>query len=289
MNYSNATMNVATADSEDESVKLIRVKNGVAANNTRKKHSIQEVVTPPTAAKKQKVISKGTNVTSSIDLTGDVVVANPYFVIKNQNALFYSYDPRGDKSLGDSVLLCNDCNCPVIYCSDSTIGQLAAKRTLVQIQEEDVQEYDDQQDIITEFNDIYTQLIKNKMIWNNIPFKPVQMQLQLCLPECVVQGSLKMLCEDVKQIREKEADHEWLGLDIGSDDEEYELSPSATMSTRKMIAKAQAEKVMRTGPVVIKIPTLLNTGPSPGVKQTSDVSPLFKAIKMKVKEWNNKE
>ena len=61
------------------------------------------------------------------------------------------------------------------------------------------------------------------------------------------------------------------------------------MSTRKMIAKAQSEKVMRTGPVVIKIPTLLNTGPSPGVKQTSDVSPLFKAIKMKVKEWNNKE
>ena len=206
MNTSKANTNLDTDNSDEESVTLVRVSTGVAQNKSRKKHSIQ-VVTPPTANKKQ-VYSKGLNVNSSIDLTGEVM-ANPYFVIKNQNALFYSYDQRGDKSLSDSVLLCNNCNCPAIYCSDSIIGQLAAKRTLVKIQEEDVQEYDNQEDIITEFHDVYTQLVKNKMIWNNIPFKTVHMQLQLCLPECVVQGSLKMLCEDVKKTREEDVEQEW--------------------------------------------------------------------------------
>ena len=44
------------------------------------------------------------------------------------------------------------------------------------------------------------------MIWNNITFATVDMQLQLYLPECIVQGSLKWLCEAVKQAREDEAD-----------------------------------------------------------------------------------
>ena len=54
MNTSKANTNLETDDSDEESVKLVRVSTGVPPNNSRKKHSIQ-VVTPPTATKNKRL------------------------------------------------------------------------------------------------------------------------------------------------------------------------------------------------------------------------------------------
>lgn len=138
--------------SDDESITVIEVNRSPTLEEPKEDDNVT-VISPPINNKRKHLgstFNRGHDKKNCIDLSGDDNGNYmPYFYIKNSYPLFYSYDPRGDKRLAESYLLCDDCTCPIIYCADRVIGQVAATRTLAQIKEEDIQDYEDD-DILSE-------------------------------------------------------------------------------------------------------------------------------------------
>ena len=200
------------------------------------------LVSPPPHTKRQKLSStssKKFDSTSASSKKCDPVVVDlskddinlPFFAIKNKNPLFFSYDPRGNhkySDIGEENLCCRDCNCPIIYCADKVFGQVAAKRAMTIMRKDDIQNYDDEDSVGTEFVSVYTSLLTSKMIFNNISFDGYDPDAPIRLPGCILRGSLRRLCEAVETEKERDADDawNWAALDLSKSDEEFDIDPA---------------------------------------------------------------
>lgn len=117
------------------------------------------------------------------------------------------------------------------------------------------------------------------MTWNNINFRMNKIEKQLCLPQCVVKGSLKWLCNAVKDARETDANEVYSNsLDLDMNEEQYDLSQLARTNT--FLNNAKNEKALHRYADDTKIPQ--PTTPlfaRTMVEQPSDIGPVFKYAK----------
>jgi len=236
------------------------------------------LVTPKTTKRNTKI-----SPSTIIDLT--LTEPKPFFVIKNEHPLFFSYDPRGNKKIKKAGIdYCEHCLCPSQYCAEVVFGSMTSKRTMSLIKHEGIDYYDDEDDIATEYAKIYTNFVVNKMSWNNISFRFFDEDIPLGIPRCMQMGSLTQLCTRVQKKRDKEADAVWSAdLDLT----EKELDDFVAKNCKKIHDTPPREP---DEDIVIKE----NVDESSIVKRTaveqaSDVGPMFKRMKQKIREYTTGE
>jgi hypothetical protein len=96
----------------------------------------------------------------------------PICNIKSRYPLFFTYDPRGvEKTKKLPAGHCKDCRCPINYCAEAIFGQMVIDRCEHDIYlRVGIHGYNDDYEIEELFKQIYTDAVKNKMMWNRISF-----------------------------------------------------------------------------------------------------------------------
>lgn len=157
--------------------------------------------------KKQKTLHTPDNI---IDLTYDEVII-PLSLIKRDNKVFYSYDPRG-VPYEDYLPLnyCNDCRCPKPYCANIMFTDMVYNHVMHLVLKNGSESYEDTDSICEEVSDVYTNLIHSKMMWNNIPFESCDKGTYLRLPACMAPNELVTKIEvDLNKQKEEDANLAW--------------------------------------------------------------------------------
>ena len=180
------------------------------------------------------------------------------------------------------------CRCPLIYCSEVVFGNLAAKRSMYLIKQDDIDYYDEDEDIKKVFEREYTSLVHNKMIWNNINFCRFDIQ-KITLPMCITRGSLAQLCKDVFDEREKDPGNIWDGgLDLknnnNKDKHKGNNSIPSVVLTLKTTANGDEEDNGSTVNGNKEVPIFRQDNGRTAVEQPADIGPLFIMMKKKLRE-----
>ena len=247
----------------------------------------------PTVASKRKVEAsrlvsprprkRNTKTSSSvIDLSG-TPEPTPLFLIRNKHPLFFSYDPRGTKKIKTmGIEFCKDCLCPKKYCAEIVYGKMTARRTLNLMQREGLDDYDDNDDISTEFAEVYTMFIKGKMMWNNISFKRFNEDKSVKVPGCMIRGSLSYLFTEVQKRRDADADAVW---DDGLDLTEKELDAFVASVVPGRDSKQPSEEEDGGMDMSDSVTTVAMVESRTAIEQASDIGPMFKLMKRKLREY----
>jgi hypothetical protein len=125
--------------------------------------------------------------------------------IKKDLPIFFTYDPNGEKDKSKVTKdYCDDCICPQPYCVDTLYGPLCYKHVEGLIARLGFDEYEKERDIKRSFRSIYTDLIKSKVLMNNISFDGVHHIEYMNLPSCIKNGNLHKLLRDVREWKERD-------------------------------------------------------------------------------------
>ena len=257
--------------------------HGATSTSAIRNKRMEASVVSPSSSKKVKGTPSYTK--DIIDLTGDTL---PVFVIRNTHALYYSYDPRGTNCPSDPcVSMCDMCGCPLIYCSEVVFGNLAAKRAMYIMKQDDIDFYDEDEDVEKVFEKEYTSLVYNKMIWNNINFCRFDVE-KINLPMCIIEGSLAQLCKDVVDERVKGPGNIWDGgLDLkknNNKDKDKGNSVPSVVHTMKTSTNGDEEDNGYTVKNNKELPVIRQENRRTAIEQPADVGPLFKMMKKKLRE-----
>lgn len=167
--------------------------------------------------KKQKV---ETSPNTTIDLTQDVVVF-PLSIIKRDNPTFYSYDPRG-VGFADYLPInyCDGCRCPIQYCANTVFTNMLYKHVMCIIHKQGYEDFDEDSDITEEISSVYTSMVHNKMLWNNISFNSCDTEAYVRLPTCMQPYQLLQKIQGRIEVeKEADADEVWSSsLDLSVDE-----------------------------------------------------------------------
>ena len=233
----------------------------------------------PTSAKN----NTKTSPSSVIDITGSEPA--PLFIIKNEHPLFFSYDPRGTKKIKRSGIdYCEDCLCPKKYCAEVVFGTMTAKRTMSLLKQEGLDDYDDEDDIATEYSKVYTNFIINKMSWNNISFRYFDDDIPLGSPRCMQRGSLTQLCYEVQEKRDEDADAVW-GGDLDMSEKELDDFVATVVLNRNGPPPPEDGKDSDIEDCI----DVSSVAKRTAIEQASDVGPMFKRMKQKLRAYTTSE
>ena len=188
--------------------------DGQEQDKTCSSKATQPIVTPrkkrnEPVVKRRK---KKNKVTTTIDLThidsgddsdNEGLGGAPYHIIRKENKLFYSYDPRGIE--GDEELppvYCQSCRCPRQYCANRVLGRMSAEDVgfLLYRNSHDNLPDSSRGGLKDEFAMAYKRAVHSKMRENRIPF-PFGYDLGVCykLPRCVRKGYLRKFLTAVSE------------------------------------------------------------------------------------------
>ena len=217
-----------------------------------------------------------------VDLTQD---ETELVNIKQQHPLFFSYDPTGvdPSKMETNIEYCRICKCPEVYCCNTIFGPMCHKDVEHLVCKNGFQDYEEESELKSCFKCIYTDLVKCKMLMNNVSLREINDFKYMSLPKCVKRGYLKKLIDDVALWEhQEEQDMYERGSAIAaiydnkSDDEPADLPDLVDRSIEEELDVVH----------VIMNPYLPQKRAV--VEQATDVSPLFKVIKTQVKHAINK-
>lgn len=172
----------------------------------------------PVAIKKEK---KKTEEKVIIDMSGDddnFDFGTPFDVLKKQNLLYFSYDPRGltlRKKLPDSY--CKGCRCPENYCADDILGSMSSDHALTMLNERGSLSDLDAGDFKACFKLAYSEAVENKMRWNSVKFDCTHSSSIsiISVPTCVRYGHMKQFINDMKAEKTRDENYpDWVDLDM---------------------------------------------------------------------------
>ena len=150
----------------------------------------------------------------------------PLDVMKMQNSVFFSYDPSGyplKKIL--PIGYCSLCRCPDAYCVDKVFGEMCIKQCEYEVYNIQGMSYIDPRDtdkLQIVFEDVYTGVVKHKMMWNNIDMNSnFHVNVLINLPRCIKRKSYRQFERSYKY--ECEADKEMIFHPILTLPEDYDF------------------------------------------------------------------
>jgi hypothetical protein len=146
------------------------------------------------------------------------------------------------------------------------------------------EEYENDKDIRRSFKSIYTDLIKSKMLMNNIQFKREHDVHYMNLPKCIKKGNLYKLIDEVSEWREREEEGcPWSDLDETESELMARFQPPADYEQTKYDYSVDFSKI--TPEEYLKRTA---TGSSKNkrtmIEQAADVSAPVKMVKKMVKD-----
>ena len=170
-----------------------------------------------------------------------------------------------------------------MYCCETVFGELCYRDVQRLVNKNGFEEFEEDRKIKMFFRCTYTDLVKSKMLMNNVSMVHVsEYSTYFPLPKCVNRGSLKSLIDDIKLWKHEEEeglwhdgladpptpdeDKIWLAMEtgVGLPDDLPPLDPPVSSTTSW------------------RVPNPYNTARTAVVEQVADVSPMFKAIKQAV-------
>ena len=150
----------------------------------------------------------------------------PLDVMKMQNSVFFCYDPSGypeHKVL--PVGYCSMCRCPDAYCADKVFGEMCIKQCeyeVYQIQGMASIDPRDTDKLLVVFEEVYTGVVKHKMMWNNIDMNSdFHVNHLIGLPRCIKRKSYRQFVRSYKY--ECAADKEMIFHPSLTLDEDYDF------------------------------------------------------------------
>ena len=181
----------------------------------------------------------------------------PLSLIRAQNKLYFSYDPRGYPTDPLPQDFCKHCRCPNIYCAEVVFGHISIDHAQTLAYTSGPHSTLDCVDMKEMFDRAYTKLVFAKLGFNGFVLTVSETQTSykaLKIPRCVKKQSLKkflLLIED--------QNYPDFGEDWDEEKEEEELKKAGKWNAEHPIMKRTA------------------------IEQSQDISALFKKIKQEVK------
>ena len=216
-----------------------------------------------------------------VDLTQD---ETELASIKQQHPLFFTYDPTGvdPSKMHTSIEYCRSCKCPEVYCCNTIFGPMCHKDVERLVCKNGFEDYEDETELKSCFKCIYTDLVKCKMLMNNVSLHGINDYKYMALPKCVKRGYLKKLIDDLslwehqEEERMNEREEAIAAIYDKSDDEPADLPDLVDRSIEEELDVVH----------VVVNPYLPQKRTA--IEQAKDVSLLFKAMKTHVKNAINK-
>ena len=120
-----------------------------------------------------------------------------FFTIQNFNKEYFTYDPRGDRNIRNTLLpipYCKLCLCPSQYCCDVVIGPIVVTHTETLIYNQKSRNTMNLHEVTAIFRKVYSEVVNAKMIFNKKIFKmELDKRVAYPVPKCVARGSLKKI------------------------------------------------------------------------------------------------
>ena len=182
----------------------------------------------------------------------------PLSLIRKQNKLYFSYDPRGYKTdpLPDDY--CVHCRCPTVYCAEVVFGVMSLNHAETLAYSPGPHCTGERSDMKELFDRAYTKLVFAKIKFNGIDLGVAETKrsfFALKIPKCMKRQSLKKF-----QAKIEANNYPDFGEDWDEEKEEEESKKNGTWTTQHPIMKRTA------------------------TEQAQDISVMFKRIKQIVKE-----
>lgn len=190
--------------------------------------------------------------------------------MKNDNQLFYTYDPRGVPEEEVTDAHCKHCRCPTMYCAEKVFGDFAYKHVEMMVSKRGFEEYEKECDICWEFMESYVTHIHSKMVWNGISLSNVDFDKDIVLPKCMKKGSMAKIIDDIKIWKHRDTDdtieeRPWL-----SDDDAHTITIPPNFSEELLNYNGSPNRPLASERRKLRELCEL---------QKADVSPMFVALK----------
>ena len=183
-------------------------------------------------------------------------------LIKKTHKLFFTYDPRGNKTKPFPKGYCEDCLCPLNYCAEIVFGEMSKNHALTKVYTPG--KYHDTSDrgsMKAVFDEAYTEAVFSKLRWNGFDFIAIEEKeswRNVRIPLCMKRKSLKRF---LKQIRQ-------------NNDEEYDI---ACQSYTMYDEEAEIEEALKNGDFNSNHPIMKRVT----AEQSQNIAVMFKKVKSK--------
>ena len=206
--------------------------------------------------------------------SSSVVVSNPYktkkkeppaplSLIRKQNKLYFSYDPRGYKTDPLPIGFCVHCRCPLVYCAEVVFGEMSLNHAETLAYTPGPHCTEERSDMKELFDRAYTKLVFAKIKFNHIDLGVEETKrsfFALKIPKCMKRNSLKRFLAKIESNNYPDFGEDW-----DEEKEEEESRKNGTWTPQHPIMKRTA------------------------MEQSQDISVMFKKIKQVVQEKNSSE
>ena len=176
---------------------------------------------------------------------GIIKSPTPLNLIRKENHLYFSYDPRGYKT---EITLpegyCQHCRCPDEYCAEIVFGTMSYNRAETMVYTPGNHDTEDQKQMKQIFDNAYSDCVMDKLRWNGFDLNHKDADASwrgLRVPKCVKRNSMKKFLKTIEDDNDKNHDVMFNGyLDYNESDEEEELKKKGEWNTEHPIMKRTA-------------------------------------------------
>ena len=192
--------------------------------------------------------------------------------IRNNNDLYFTYDPRGVSLSNIPVGYCNYCRCPDPYCADKMFGRYCYEYMERLVGRMGFKYYKLETDIKWDFLTHYKNLLEMKLTFNNILVGDWKLDKDMEFPKCLRVGYYAKFLSDMKlwENREDEDAQPPIIMEFVDDDDiAMGLPPLLKRHDSESDDEVDGPSGMRRHASSSKT----------AVEQASDVGPMFKVMK----------
>jgi hypothetical protein len=220
----------------------------------------------------------------------DLTVPSSLLAIREQNKVYFSYDPRGVSIDNVPDDYCQDCRCPKPYCADKVFGIHCNQYMERMIGRMGFDYYQRERDLLWDYHSHYVCMLEMKLSFNNIRVGNFSFDRDAELPSCVKQGSYKTFLDDLQLWKHGDSDSEARKIESVEfvDDEDIERGIPPLLKRKESdsdddeneeVAKYNEDVKQRKEKVVNHRRT--------AVEQSSDIGATFKLMKNHLQKQKN--
>ena len=271
-----------TGYSNSEDITTTNVQHSTKCSSSSSKKRKAEIENNTVGIYKKDKITKD----NFVDLTLPVVFP-ALTQIKKENDLFFTYNPMGcDVPVNSDLTYCEHCRCPLVYCNNTVFGPMCYRDVERLVCKNGFEEFEGDREIKLFFRCTYTDLIKSKMLMNNVSLIHISEYRYMRLPKCVKRGSLRKLIDDIKLWKHEEDEVRIQdGLEPQTPDEDKIF---LALETGEGLPEdlPPLDPPLSTSASGRVVNPYKNTGRT-AVEQAADVGPMFKVMKKEVMKCRN--
>ena len=211
----------------------------------------------------------------------DLTTPAPLSSIRQQNQVFFSYDPRGVSVNNIPADYCHDCRCPAPYCADIVFGIHCNQAMERLIGRMGFNYHRREKDILWDYHSHYVNTLEMKLSFNNIRVGNFSFDRDAELPMCVKKGSYNTFLNDLKLWRNGESDTEKKTITVvdfvNDDDIDKGLPPLMKRQDTDSDDDEDDDDKVRDDVMEIKDERIINRRTA--IEQASDIGAAFKLMK----------